>query len=139
MSALFRGRIAAIRCMTAHYPPGGENEPPRRTVQRRRLPPGCVIDHDAAALPYASEDMGRRPRACHSPVAWIPLPTERHRRVLGVLLRAYGGRVANLDPDAHLAALAIDHGLVLCSSDSDFARFPGLRWVNPLTDPAALT
>ena len=54
-----------------------------------------------------------------------------------MLLRAYGGR-ANLVPDAHLAALAIDHGLVLCSSDSDFARFPGLRWVNPLTDPAAL-
>jgi hypothetical protein len=35
-----------------------------------------------------------------------------------------------------LAALAIEHGLVLCSSDSDFARFPGLRWDNPLIDPA---
>ena len=40
------------------------------------------------------------------------------------------------DPDAHLAALAIEHGLVLCSSDSDFARFPGLRWDNPLIEPA---
>jgi len=35
-------------------------------------------------------------------------------------------------PDAHLAALAIEHGLILCSADADFARFPGLRWENPL-------
>jgi predicted nucleic acid-binding protein len=34
--------------------------------------------------------------------------------------------------DAHLAALAIEHGLTLCSADSDFAKFPGLRWQNPL-------
>ena len=39
---------------------------------------------------------------------------------------------AHLVPDAHLAALAIEHGLVLCSADADFARFPGLRWHNPL-------
>lgn len=35
-------------------------------------------------------------------------------------------------PDAHLAALAIEHGLTLCSTDGDFARFAGLRWNNPL-------
>jgi predicted nucleic acid-binding protein len=34
--------------------------------------------------------------------------------------------------DAHLAALAIEHGLILCSTDGDFARFPGLSWRNPL-------
>ena len=34
--------------------------------------------------------------------------------------------------DAHLAALAIEHGLILCSTDGDFARFPGLHWENPL-------
>ncbi len=39
---------------------------------------------------------------------------------------------SNLVPDAHLAALAIEHGLVLCSTDGDFARFEGLRWLNPL-------
>jgi len=38
----------------------------------------------------------------------------------------------DLVPDAHLAALAIEHGLTLCSTDGDFARFPGLRWLNPL-------
>lgn len=65
------------------------------------------------------------------PVAWIPQPTERHREVLGALLAGHGVR-ANLVPDAHLAALAIEHGLVLCSTDGDFARFEGLRWQNPL-------
>jgi predicted nucleic acid-binding protein len=35
-------------------------------------------------------------------------------------------------PDAHLAALAIEHGLTVCSTDGDFARFPGVRWENPL-------
>ena len=37
-----------------------------------------------------------------------------------------------LVPDAHLAALAIEHGLILCSTDGDFARFPGLHWRNPI-------
>lgn len=62
---------------------------------------------------------------------WIPSPTERHRDVLRSLLEVPGVQ-GNLIPDAHLAALAIEHGLVLCSSDGDFARFPELRWQNPL-------
>lgn len=65
-------------------------------------------------------------------VTWIPEPTERHRAVLGSLLAA-AGMQANLVPDAHLAALAIEHGLVLCSTDGDFARFADLRWQNPLS------
>ena len=55
--------------------------------------------------------------------------------VLTELLRP-GGLAANLVPDAHLAALAIEHGLLLCSTDGDFARFPGLRWQNPLATAA---
>ena len=39
---------------------------------------------------------------------------------------------ANLLVYAHVAALAIEHGLVLCSTDGDFARFDGLDWLNPL-------
>lgn len=62
---------------------------------------------------------------------WIPQPTPRHREVLDSTLAAPGVR-ANLLPDAHLAAIAIEHGLMLCSSDGDFARFAGLRWLNPL-------
>jgi len=62
---------------------------------------------------------------------WIPLPTERQTTLLGEMLRVPGLR-ANDVPDAHLAALAISHGLILCSADAGFARFPGLRWINPL-------
>ncbi len=62
---------------------------------------------------------------------WVPVPTEHHRGLLGPLLPHCGGR-SNLVPDAHLAALALEHGLILCSTDGDFARFPGLRWHNPL-------
>ncbi len=65
--------------------------------------------------------------------AWIPVPTDRHADVLGGLIGKY--RLAgNLVPDGHLAALAIEHGLVLASADTDFARFTELRWVNPLAN-----
>jgi hypothetical protein len=47
-------------------------------------------------------------------------------------LLAAPGMQANLVPDAHLAALAIEHGLTLCSTDGDFGRFPALRWRDPL-------
>jgi hypothetical protein len=63
---------------------------------------------------------------------WTPEPTERHAAVLGELL-ALPGVYGNLVPDAHLAALAIEHGLTLCSTDGDFARFPGLTWLDPLS------
>lgn len=69
------------------------------------------------------------------PGVWIPEPTERHAEILGqLLLSANAG--AGLVADAHLAAIAIEHGLVVCSSDADFARFPGVRWVNPLSESA---
>jgi len=64
--------------------------------------------------------------------AWIPRPTERHAEVLGGLLATHAVR-GNLVSDAHLAALAIEHGLEVCSADTDFARFPEIRWHNPLT------
>ena len=65
-------------------------------------------------------------------VVWIPQPTLRHTEILETLLSAAGIQ-ANLVPDAHLAALAIEHGLLLCSTDSDFSRFAELRWQNPLS------
>lgn len=64
-------------------------------------------------------------------MAWTPLPTERHRETLGTLL-ALVGAGGNLVADAHLAALALEHGLTLCTTDGDFARFPGLRVENPI-------
>ncbi len=59
-------------------------------------------------------------------------PTPRHASLLRDLLGEVG-TAGNLVPDAHLAALAIEHGAELCSADRDFGRFPGLRWVNPLS------
>lgn len=47
-------------------------------------------------------------------------------------LLSRAGTAGNLVLDAHLAALAISHGATLVSCDSDFARFEGLRWHNPV-------
>lgn len=58
-------------------------------------------------------------------------PTDRHAAVLRELLTPLGAG-GNLTSDAHLAALAIEHGAELCSSDADFSRFTGLRWLDPL-------
>jgi uncharacterized protein len=63
--------------------------------------------------------------------SWIPEPTERHAAVLGDLVRRYQLR-ANLVADGHLAALAFEHGVTVCSADTDFARFTEVRWLNPL-------
>lgn len=65
------------------------------------------------------------------PNVWAPEPTERHRDLLDSFLNGIAGS-SKLVSDAHLAALAVSHGLKLCSSDGDFARFKGLRWENPL-------
>jgi toxin-antitoxin system PIN domain toxin len=66
-------------------------------------------------------------------VVWIPGPTDRHAEVLGGLMRRYR-LTGKLVPDAHLAALAIEHGLDVCSADTDFARFTEIRWTNPLVE-----
>lgn len=63
--------------------------------------------------------------------AWVPNPGSGHHEVLGRCL-SVGGLTANDVPDAHLAALAIEHGLTLVSCDGGFARFPEVRWSNPL-------
>ena len=65
------------------------------------------------------------------PNVWIPQTGPRHREIVGRLLDNLGGG-PGLVSDAHLAALAIEHGLTLCSTDGDFARFAGLRWQNPI-------
>lgn len=62
---------------------------------------------------------------------WVPAPTTRHAETLGRLIRS-SQATGKLMPDAHLAALAIEHQLVLCTTDGDFARFDELRLENPL-------
>jgi uncharacterized protein len=64
-------------------------------------------------------------------LVWTPDPTPRHAHVLGGLVKRYQPR-GNLIPDVLLAALAIEHGVEVCSADTDFARFTEVRWCNPL-------
>ena len=59
-------------------------------------------------------------------------PGEHHWPILFRLLEATG-TAGNLTSDAHIAALALERGASVCSTDHDFARFPGIRHVNPLT------
>ncbi len=70
--------------------------------------------------------------------SWIDIDITRvvqekdsHWRILRTLLNN-AGTAGNLTTDAHIAAIAIAHGAVLASCDSDFSRFEGLRWENPL-------
>ncbi len=65
---------------------------------------------------------------------WVPGPGDGYQTIFAGMLQ-FVGRGANLIPDASLAALAIEHGLTLCSSDGDFGRFAGLKWNNPLLRP----
>ncbi len=67
-----------------------------------------------------------------APAAWIPQPGPEHAELLGELMVGHGVR-GNLVPDAQLAALALEHGLSVCSNDTDFARFTEIHWHNPLT------
>jgi len=92
--------------------------------------------------------IGTNPRAFPSPLSvaegvaivssWLERPNvgilspgDRHWKILSQLLAAAQAR-GPLASDAHLAALAIEHGAILYTSDRDFARFPGLRFQDPL-------
>ena len=66
-----------------------------------------------------------------APAAWIPEAGSGHAAILGRLL-AHPAMTSRKVTDAHLAALAIEHGLTLCSTDGDFSLFKELRWENPL-------
>lgn len=70
-----------------------------------------------------------------NPAVTLLGPGERHWPILSSLLSTAQIR-GPLVTDAHLAALAIEHGAVLYTTDRDFARFPGLRTLNPLEVPA---
>jgi uncharacterized protein len=65
------------------------------------------------------------------PSVGVLSPTARHWSILCDLLDKGQAR-GNLVMDAHLAALAIEHGATLCTTDRDFLRFPGLKIENPI-------
>lgn len=62
---------------------------------------------------------------------WVPEPTNRHFEVLSRLLAAVPRNA--MVSDAHVAAIAIEHGLTLCTADAGFKMFPGLKVHNPLS------
>lgn len=79
-----------------------------------------------SALAFADE-LRQQPNAVHLS------PGSRHWDVFARLC-SEANATGNLVPDAYLAALAIEHGAELITTDRDFARFPGLRWRHPLAD-----
>lgn len=91
-----------------------------------------IITHPRiSAYPLAAADAWSRVSDwLDADQTWVPSPGARHREILGRLL-VDGDHRGNLVTDAHLAALAIEHGTGICSFDSDFARFEGLRWIKP--------
>lgn len=67
-----------------------------------------------------------------APRAWVPEPSSQYRLILGRLVTDHDVH-GPLMTDAMLAALAIDHGVAVASTDTDFARFAGLTHTNPLS------
>lgn len=67
------------------------------------------------------------------PYANTPVPGEKHWLILRDLFKN-SGTAGNLTNDAHIAAIAIEHGYTVYSADNDFKRFAGLEHVNPLED-----
>jgi uncharacterized protein len=91
-----------------------------------------------ATNPRAFDRPLSMPDAISTVTGWLDQPSvavleagERHWKILSRLL--VDGKVGSrLVMDAHLAALAIEHGATFCTSDRDFARFPGLKTLDPL-------
>jgi hypothetical protein len=92
-----------------------------------------LVTHPAVLVePLSAPDAVRRVTAWFDRAHVQVLdPGPRHLSILRTLFEATGV-AGNLTTDTHLAALAIEHQCELCSNDSDFERFPGLRWRNPI-------
>ncbi len=89
----------------------------------------------ASPLPVA-EACGHARAWLAQPQVTILHPGERHAGILFGLLEELGTG-GNLTTDAHLAALAIEYQAELHTTDADFARFPGLKWKNPISSPTS--
>jgi toxin-antitoxin system PIN domain toxin len=94
----------------------------RISTNPRAFPQPLLITE---AIEIVSQWLGR-------PQAVILSPGERHWAIFSELL-ADGQASGPLVMDAHLAALAIEHGAVLATTDRDFSRFPGMQTINPLS------
>lgn len=93
----------------------------RLATNRRVFDPPMTIE---TALSHVESWLGR-------PDLRFALPGPRHLEIAFGLLRQVDAST-DLTTDVQLAAFAIEHNGEVHSIDTDFARFPGLRWVNPL-------
>lgn len=93
----------------------------RLSTSRRVMPRPLAVREAADLVDWLLETAGVQ----------VLDPGPEHWRILREILTETG-TAGNLTTDAHLAALAIENGAVLFSTDGDFSRFRGLRWVNPL-------
>ena len=86
----------------------------------------------ALASPFTlDEALGHVDSWLDQPAVGLLDPSERHWPMLAQLSKSAQVR-GPMMMNAHLAALAVEHGAVLCTADRDFARFQGLQWRNPL-------
>lgn len=92
----------------------------------------CVWDSVEAAGELAKRPEGSLPTLRPTAAPRVIRPTEQHWTTFQLMLKD-GQAFANLVTDAHLAVLAVEHGCDLATTDSDFARFPKLKWINPLS------
>ncbi len=93
----------------------------RLSTSGRALPRPLSLEDAASVVDWLLDEAGVQ----------VLHPGAEHWRILRGLLSETGA-AGNLTTDAHLAALAIENGAELCSSDGDFSRFRALRWSNPL-------
>jgi toxin-antitoxin system PIN domain toxin len=90
--------------------------------------PACSKAH----FPPPKPKRRSRPGSASQPQGFSN-PGERHWDILRGLVRD-GQATGPLVMDAVLAAIALEHGATICTTDRDFARFPGLKWINPLAE-----
>ena len=138
--------IDANLLLYAYDPRAAEHDASRRWLEATLSAPGLV--RLAWVTVWAFLRIATSPRVFEQPLSvaeantiidsWLERPNvaiiepaERHREILLRLLKETQA-IGPLLMDAALAAIAIEHGATLYSTDHDFSRFPGLTWINPL-------
>jgi uncharacterized protein len=90
-----------------------------------------TTNRKVVVAPLRTHDVMRRIESwLDLPHVHLVQPSDSHFARLRTELERLG-TAGNLTTDAHLAVLAMERGYILYSTDTDFARFPGLRWTNP--------
>jgi toxin-antitoxin system PIN domain toxin len=140
--------VDANLLLYAYYPRAAQHAPARRWLEQALSGPDLV--RFAWMTISAFLRIGTNPRAFERPLSfdeaaaavksWLDQPCagilepgERHWEILAEVA-SEGQAVGSLLTDAALAAIAIEHGAVLHTTDRDFARFPRLKYANPLAD-----